>query len=131
MTSFGRRVTRTDETLFPGALFDHERANLSGVSELGAQLEIATTSTGWKLAGEIDAHTAPDLATALVQLPDGDVVVDVADVSFMDSSGLRVLIDVAARAREAGGELIIAHPTPGITRLVEISGLSGQLRLDE
>jgi anti-anti-sigma factor len=102
---------------------------LVAVSELGAQLEISTTSTGWKLAGEIDAHTAPDLATAMAQLPAGDVVVDVGDVSFMDSSGLRVLIDVAARARETGGELIIAHPTPGITRLVEISGLSGQLRL--
>jgi len=104
---------------------------VSGVSELGAQLDIAATSTGWKLAGEIDAHTAPELATAMVQLPPGDVIVDLGDVSFMDSSGLRVLIDVAARAREAGGDLIIAHPTPGISRLVEISGLSGQLRLDD
>jgi anti-anti-sigma factor len=111
-------------------VFCDERTTVSGVSELGAQLEISTTATGWKLAGEIDAHTAPDLATAMAQLPVGDVVVDVAEVSFMDSSGLRVLIDVAARAREAGGELIIAHPTPGITRLVEISGLNGQLRLD-
>jgi anti-sigma B factor antagonist len=104
---------------------------VSGVSELGAQLDISATSTGWKLAGEIDAHTAPELATAMVQLPPGDVIVDLGDVSFMDSSGLRVLIDVAARAREAGGDLIIAHPTPGISRLVEISGLSGQLRLDQ
>jgi len=106
-------------------------ATVTGVSELGAQLEISTTPTGWKVAGEIDAHTAPELATAMAQLPSGDVIVDLGDVSFMDSSGLRVLIDVAARAREAGGDLIIANPTPGITRLVEISGLSGQLRLDD
>ena len=42
----------------------------------------------------------PTLATAMAELPAGDVTVDVADVSFMDSSGLRVLIDAAARARE-------------------------------
>ena len=87
------------------------------MSELGAQLEISSTTTGWKLSGEIDAHTAPLLATAMADLPTGDVTVDVADVSFMDSSGLRVLI--------------IANPTPGISRLVEISGLGEQLRLED
>ena len=101
------------------------------MSELGAQLEIYPTPTGWKLSGEIDAHTAPLLASALVDLPAGDVTVDVAGVSFMDSSGLRVLIDAATRARDGGGDLIIANPTPGISRLVEISGLSGQLRLED
>jgi anti-sigma B factor antagonist len=101
------------------------------MSELGAQLEISATATGWKLSGEIDAHTAPLLAAAMTDLPAGDVTVDVAGVSFMDSSGLRVLIDAASRARDGGGDLIIAHPTPGISRLVEISGLGGQLRLDD
>jgi anti-anti-sigma factor len=101
------------------------------MSELGAQLEISPTPTGWQLSGEIDAHTAPLLASALSNLPTGDVTLDVAGVSFMDSSGLRVLIDAATRARDGGGDLIIANPTPGISRLVEISGLGGQLRLDD
>jgi anti-sigma B factor antagonist len=101
------------------------------MSELGAQLEISSTATGWMLSGEIDAHTAPLLASAMEELPPGDVTVDVAGVSFMDSSGLRVIIDAASRARDGGGDLIIANPTPGISRLVEISGLSGQLRLED
>jgi anti-anti-sigma factor len=101
------------------------------MSELGSQLEVTPTATGWKVSGEIDAHTAPLLGTAMINLPEGNVILDVAGVSFMDSSGLRVLIDAATRAREAGGDLIIANPTPGIARLIEISGLSGQLRLDE
>jgi len=104
---------------------------VQSMSELGAQLDISATSTGWKLSGEIDAHTAPLLATAMATLPPGDVTVDVAGVSFMDSSGLRVLIEAATRARDGGGDLIIANPTPGISRLVEISGLGGQLRLDD
>jgi anti-anti-sigma factor len=49
----------------------------------------------------------------------------------MDSSGLRVLIEAATRAREGGGDLMIVNSTPGIARLVEISGLRGQLRLDD
>ncbi len=101
------------------------------MSELGSQLEVSATATGWKVRGEIDAHTAPLLGAAMVELPEGEVTVDVSEVSFMDSSGLRVLIDAATRAREGGGDLIIAHPTPGIARLIEISGLGGQLRLDD
>jgi anti-anti-sigma factor len=100
------------------------------MSDLGSQLEVTPTATGWKVRGEIDAHTAPLLSAAMVTLPEGNATLDVADVSFMDSSGLRVLIDAATRAREAGGDLIIANPTPGIARLIEISGLGGQLRLD-
>jgi len=100
------------------------------MSELGAQLDISPTAAGWVLSGEIDAHTAPTLAHAMAELPDGIVTIDVAEVSFMDSSGLRVLLDATMRARNAGGDLVVARPTPAIVRLVEISGLADQLRLD-
>ena len=101
------------------------------MSEVGSRLEISATATGWGVSGEIDAHTAPTLAAAMTELPSGVVTVDVAGVSFMDSSGLRVLIEAATRAREGGGDLIICNATPGIARLIEISGLAGQLRLDD
>lgn len=100
------------------------------MSELGAQLDISTDADGWTLSGEVDAHTAPTLAAAMASLPNGVVRVDVADVSFMDSSGLRVLLEASIRARDAGGDVIVARPTPAIVRLVEISGLADQLRLD-
>jgi len=100
------------------------------MSDLGAQLEISATDNGWDLMGEIDAHTAPLLADAMAGLPASVVIVDVAGVSFMDSSGLRVLMDATTRARDGGGDLIVAHPTAAIVRLVEISGLTGRLRLE-
>ena len=100
------------------------------MSDVGARLEISASSTGWEVSGEIDAHTAPTLAAAMAELPTGVATIDMAGVSFMDSSGLRVLIEAATRARDGGGDLVIANPTPGIIRLVEISGLGGQLRLD-
>jgi anti-anti-sigma factor len=100
------------------------------MSESGSRLEISATATGWEVRGEIDAHTAPTLAVAMTELPEGVVTVDMGDVSFMDSSGLRVLIEAATRARDGGGDLLIVRSTPGIARLVEISGLGGQLRID-
>jgi anti-sigma B factor antagonist len=100
------------------------------MSDLGSQLEIESTGDGWRLSGEIDAHTAPSLAAAMAGLPDGVVRVDMAEVSFMDSSGLRVLMEAMTRARDRGGDLVVARPSPAVARLIEISGLGEQLRLD-
>jgi anti-sigma B factor antagonist len=100
------------------------------MSDMGSQLEISATADGWTLSGEVDAHTAPLLATAMAGLPASVVTVDMSGVSFMDSSGLRVLMDATTRAREGGGDLIVARPSAAVARLVEISGLSEQLRLD-
>jgi anti-sigma B factor antagonist len=97
---------------------------------MGSQLEISALADGWKLNGEVDAHTAPMLATAMAELPTGVVTVDMQEVSFMDSSGLRVLMEATTRAREGGGDLVVARPSQPVSRLIEISGLSDQLRLD-
>lgn len=90
------------------------------------RLEITTSDNGWTVAGEIDASTAPTLDDALRILPvgNGTVVVDVSDVTFIDSSGLRVLISVATRAEEAGRSVILEQPSPTVTRLLEITGLT-------
>jgi anti-sigma B factor antagonist len=99
------------------------------MSEPGAQLDVVPTPTGWALAGEIDAHTAPALSGAMVKMPEGEITIDVAGVTFMDSSGLRVLVEASSRARAAGGTLVLERPTTAIRRLVEISGLEQHLTL--
>ena len=64
------------------------------MADEGSRLTIERNADGWTIAGEIDAHSAPSLATALSEMPDvGKVVADFSGVSFMDSSGLRVLVD--------------------------------------
>lgn len=76
------------------------------------------------LRGEVDAHTAPTLAQRFRTLPAGDIVIDMADVTFMDSNGLRVLIDLQQRAVEASHRLILDAPSPSVIRLLEVSGLT-------
>lgn len=76
------------------------------------------------LKGEIDAHSAPALAQRFDTLPAGDIVIEMAEVTFMDSSGLRILIDLQQRADEASHRLILEAPSPSVVRLLEVSGLT-------
>jgi anti-sigma B factor antagonist len=91
-------------------------------------LTITPAPGGLALAGEIDAHTAPSLETAIGQL-DGDVALDLAEVEFVDSSGLRIIIEAhhALVARDA--VLTIRNPSPAVQRLLEISGVDGYLNV--
>ena len=98
------------------------------MSDEGARLTVVRNVDGWTVAGEIDGHSAPSLAAVMSELPDGaQVVADFSGVTFMDSSGLRVLVDAAMAATNSGKSFAIAHPQAAIRRVVEISGLSGHL----
>lgn len=100
------------------------------MQESGSQLNILAVVGGWSVEGEIDAHTAPHLEAALTEIPDTDIVIaDFRGVTFMDSSGLRVLVEATTRAVDQGRELIISNPSSAVRRVIEISGLNGTLQL--
>jgi len=74
------------------------------------------------LAGEIDSFTAPVLAERLAE--SGAVtVVDLSGVTFLDSSGLRVLVEAHRVRAETGGSLRLRAPSTNVQHLLEISGL--------
>ena len=82
--------------------------------------------------GELDLATASALDEALVdcdQDRSGRIVVDLADVPFIDAAGLRVLIEARQRRHDAGGELLIARPSRQVARLLEIAGPRAGLRV--
>ena len=92
-----------------------------------ARLDVNTDVDGaLVLAGEIDSYTAPDLAERLEADPTL-VVLDLTDVTFIDSSGLRVLVEGHRRRVEAGSSLTLRSPSAAVQRLLEISGLAGHL----
>jgi anti-sigma B factor antagonist len=78
-------------------------------------------------SGEIDLHTAPGLrrALAVAVTMSGRVVVDLTDVSFMDSTGLAVVL----RARGRGGRpsVSLVHPPRMLRRVLHLTGLSDVL----
>jgi anti-sigma B factor antagonist len=84
------------------------------------------------LEGEIDAHTAPSLAERFETLPSGagDFCLDMSGVEFMDSSGLRVIIELHQRAEAESRRLVLRAPSQAVGRLIEIAGLSDHLNVD-
>jgi anti-anti-sigma factor len=85
------------------------------------------------LTGELDPHTAPTLADELEAVrADGatSVVLVLSGLTFVDSSGLRVLIAADRSLAEAGGQLVLRSPSETVRRLLEITGLDGHLTTD-
>lgn len=75
------------------------------------------------VAGELDLLTAPQLRQTLRegQPYAGMVVLDLRALTFMDCSGVHVILDAAADARGAGGELILTRGPAQIDRLLAIT----------
>jgi len=83
------------------------------------------------VGGEVDAHAAPMLAERLFMSTGSRIVLDLDGVTFMDSSGLRVIVQLHQRELEGGPELVITRPSRTVSRLFEIGGFAGLLRIDE
>lgn len=101
------------------------------MADLGTELSIEPRDDGLSLRGEVDAHTAPSLRDALFERLAADSTVSLLmhDVTFMDSSGLRVVIEATEKARAADGDVVLVGPTTTVRRLVEVSGLAEHLTL--
>jgi anti-sigma B factor antagonist len=99
------------------------------------RLTVAPITGGWRVGGEVDANTAPALAEALAtHRPDlrGErLVVDLADIGFMDSSGLAALLDARGRLAASGGVLVLRRPSRCVVRLLEITHLRRAFRVEQ
>lgn len=86
--------------------------------------------------GDIDMAGGPVLESAMLQREDlsGDVaqplVIDLADVSFIDSSGLRSLLGASRRARGRGTDVVLRRVGPEVARLLDITGTASQFVIE-
>ena len=79
------------------------------------------------VTGEIDVATSPVLRQALADLVDlhGRITVDLSGTTFIDSSGLGVLVGALKRARECGNDdLVLRGLQEPVRRVFEITGLT-------
>lgn len=84
------------------------------------------SDTVFLLRGELDPHTAPDLRGEIDRVLEAGrsrLVLDLAGLTFIDSSGLRVVISAHKDTVERGGGLVLRSPSPTTRRLLDITGL--------
>jgi anti-anti-sigma factor len=82
--------------------------------------------------GSLDALTADQAHSYLgAQLDEGQqqVVVDLSQVDFMSSAGIRVLLDMLKGSRGMGGDLRLAATQPSVQRTLELSGMVRVLKV--
>lgn len=75
------------------------------------------------LNGELDLDSCHGLAEQLQGPPGSLVVVDLSELTFMDSSGLGAIHAARRLANENGGTLVVSRPQPAVHRVLELMGL--------
>lgn len=99
-------------------------------------MQIETHETGEvkvvAVSGRLDTVTAPVLEKALLEQVDQGarkLVLNFADLEYVSSAGLRVLLVAAKKLRVNGGELCVAAVNDIVQEIFEISGFGGIMKL--
>ena len=94
------------------------------------ELDISTQNEGAActiaLSGEVDVYTSPRLKQELIEVVGSGcvhIVVDLENLSFIDSSGLGVLVSGLRRVKEKGGTMRLVCTKDSILKIFRITGL--------
>ena len=77
-------------------------------------------------SGEVDLHQSPGLFQELMTICDAQppkLVIDLREVSYMDSSGVSTLVEVFRSVNGYGGQLVLLSPTARVRSMFEIAKL--------
>ncbi|MDQ1730818.1 MAG: anti-sigma factor antagonist [Pseudonocardiales bacterium] len=95
-------------------------------------LEVEHSAAGGRSAliprGELDLETRTIVLTRGTELltaldPGSQLVIDLREVSFVDSSGLGVLVALTNNAASLGCAVIMLNPSPAVSKLFDLTGL--------
>lgn len=84
------------------------------------------------LSGELDLSNAGDVESELLDAEATDartIALELAELEFMDSTGIKLLVEASARSRRGGAAFVVRRPSPAVARLLRISGVEGLLGL--
>lgn len=79
------------------------------------------------VSGRVDSSTAPDFDKALQSLINANrsqIVVDMKDVEYLSSAGLRALVAALKAAKSGGGDVRIAQPSRRVREVIDLAGLN-------
>jgi anti-sigma B factor antagonist len=104
---------------------DHGKWYKGGVDQLRVSVSGGDSYIVVALAGESDVYTYDQLRGALeAEAGKGSalLIVDLAGLEFMDSTGVQVLLDIRVLMNEHGGKLVLARPQNTVARVLNLVG---------
>ena len=88
-----------------------------------------------KLMGEIDHHSAvnvrSDIDELIFDLRPSKVVLDLSEISFMDSSGLGLIMGRYALIKDFGGTLSLRAPTVAVMKILSLAGMERMIKIEK
>ncbi|MFF8293583.1 STAS domain-containing protein [Streptomyces sp. NPDC016309] len=101
---------------------------MTDTKQVGGLSVVTTFTEGVRvltLAGEIDHHTGDQLRRALevTDTARPRIVIDMRQVTFMDSTGINILIAAYQSVTKVGGWLRLAAPTDSVLRVLQLVGV--------
>jgi stage II sporulation protein AA (anti-sigma F factor antagonist) len=104
------------------------------VVSLHIEMEVKQDVLCIRLSGELDHHSADGLRDQAAKAIENEqihhIVLNLENLSFMDSSGLGVILGRYKQIKQRNGEMIVCAISPPIQRLFEMSGLFKIIRLE-
>lgn len=88
-----------------------------------------------KLIGEIDHHSAvsvrSDIDALIFEKRPQKVVLDLSEISFMDSSGLGLIMGRYALVKDLGGTLSLRAPTVAVMKILSLAGMERMIKIEK
>jgi anti-sigma B factor antagonist len=78
------------------------------------------TTTVLALSGRLDGQTGPSLDAVIPE--SGSVVLDLSDLSYVSSAGLRSILQALKKTKSSGGSLSLCSIQQAVMKLLELSG---------
>ena len=106
-----------------GTALSGEGAEPEGGLRFEVHVELSERHAVCRVRGDLDAFTGPQLQHALRRLANGvSLIIDLADVPFIDSAGLRALVMRIRQLRQSGGETAVCCSRPTVNRTLQLTG---------
>jgi anti-sigma B factor antagonist len=85
------------------------------------------------LEGDLDRASCEGFIAAMDELQPitTRVTFDASNLNYVDSTGLRLLLQINRQLEERGGELVLRRPARSLTRLLEITNLGRKFQIEE
>jgi len=91
-------------------------SNLHFSSEAEGSIQIVA------LGGRLDNQTSPEFDRQISDFAGSPTIVDLSNLEYISSAGLRAILAALKRANASGGKLVLAAPRPSVVEVFEISG---------